>query len=513
MSKQEESEAKAKAKVESAESEAEAKPAKKSTKADDDDSKLAKKSAKADDDDVKPTKKSAKADDEDDEEDDKPAKKSKKEDVKPAKAKRTNDDDDDDEDEDDDDDVKPAKKSKFGLIVGLIIAVIMAKRAKDDDDDDDDDAEPAKKSKFGLIVGSIVAVIVIVLAGVLFFHFSGNSSITSSSKPVAAARAFSAHTVWIHYLGNASSIDKDQTISQILDFDGKGNVTVYNMPSHTTFSALRGMSDDAMIAYAKKQDRKNFDEYKKSNFDRIKDEIKDNHYAKYKKEYDNKTYDTALEKDADAAESGYYSYGFSFSGDYSSSTMSKADRIAKNGDKLRKWYEDRLPMEKFELDLINLIDNKIKSAEYRAPKPTKFTLKAETDGTGNNVSSEKLVYDYEYYYPGINLPYMLGFSSSKIKKAISDGVSSADYFAQLEKKWAEGDSISNNGRSKSDKRPLWERALYRLERDEVKLTPSDSLRQVYDMWFGGYDGLSLKVSEKSAGFMLDSANTKGIEIK
>ena len=507
MSKQEESEAEAKAKVGSAESEAEAKPAKKSTKADDDDSKPAKKSAKVDDEDVKPTKKSVKADDEDDEEDAKPAKKSKKEDVKPAKAKRAKDDDD--EDEDDDDDVKPAMKSKFGLIVGLIIAVIMAKRANDDDDD----VKPAKKSKFGLIVGLIFAVIVIVLAGVLFFHFSGNSSITSSSKPVAAARAFNAHTVWIHYLGNASSIDKDQTISQILDFDGKGNVTVYNMPSHTTFSALRGMSDDAMIAYAKKQDRKNFDEYKKSNFDRIKEEIKDNHYAKYKKEYDNKTYDTALEKDADAVESGYYSYGFSFSGDYGSSTMSKADRIAKNGDKLRKWYEDRLPMEKFELDLINLIDNKIKAAEYRAPKPSKFTLKAETDGTGNNVSSEKLVYDYEYYYPGINLPYMLGFSSSKIKKAISDGVSSADYFAQLEKKWAEGDSISNNGRDKSDKRPLWERALYRLERDEVKLTPSDSLRQVYDMWFGGYDGLSLKVSEKSAGFMLDNANTKGIEIK
>lgn len=491
MSKQEESEAEAKSKAESAEPEAEAKPTKKS--------------AKADDEDAKPAKKSAKAEADDDDDDAKPAKKSKKDDVKPAKAKRAKDDDDDD------DDVKPVKKS--------------AKSAKSDDDDEDNEdakpekkskksvAKPAKKSKFGLIVGLIFAVIVIVLAGVLFFHFSGNASITSSSKPVAAARAFNAHTVWIHYLGNASSIDKDQTISQILDFDGKGNVTVYNMPSHTTFSALRGMSDDAMIAYAKKQDRKNFDEYKKSNFDRIKDEIKDNHYAKYKKEYDNKTYDTALEKDADAAESGYYSYGFSFSGDYGSNTMSKADRIAKNGDKLRKWYEDRLPMEKFELDLINLIDNKIKSAEYRAPKPTKFTLKAETDGTGNNVSSEKLVYDYEYYYPGINLPYMLGFSSSKIKKAISDGVSSADYFAQLEKKWAEGDSISNNGRDKSDKRPLWERALYRLERDEVKLTPSDSLRQVYDMWFGGYDGLSLKVSEKSAGFMLDSANTKGIEIK
>lgn len=471
MSKQEESEAEAKAKVESAEPEAEAKPAKKSTKAE-----------VEDDEDAKPAKaKRTKADKDDDDDDDvKPAKKS---------AKSAKSDDDDDDDEDDDEDAKPAKKSKKSA------------------------AKPAKKSKFGLIVGSIVAVIVIVLAGVLFWHFKDSSSITSSSKPVAAARAFNARTVWIHYLGNASSIDKDHTISQILDFDGKGNVTVYNMPSHTTFSALRGMSDDAMIAYAKKQDRKNFDEYKKSNFDRIKDEIKDNHYAKYKKEYDNKTYDTALEKDADAAGSGYYSYGFSFSGDYSSSTMSKADRIAKNGDKLRKWYEDRLPMEKFELDLINLIDNKIKSAEYRAPKPSKFTLKAETDGTGNNVSSEKLVYDYEYYYPGINLPYMLGFSSSKIKKAISDGVSSADYFAQLEKKWAEGDSLNNNGRDKSDKRPLWERALYRLERDEVKLTPSDSLRQVYDMWFGGYDGLSLKVSEKSAGFMLDSANTKGIEIK
>ena len=480
MSKQEESEAEAKAKAESAESEAEAKPTKKSAKADDEDAKSAKKSAKAeveDDEDVKPAKaKRTKADEDDD-------------DVKPVKKSAKSAKSDDDDDDEDDEDAKPAKKSKKSA------------------------AKPAKKSKFGLIVGLIVAVIVIVLAGVLFFHFSGNSSITSSSKPVAAARAFNAHTVWIHYLGNASSIDKDQTISQILDFDGKGNVTVYNMPSHTTFSALRGMSDDAMIAYAKKQDRKNFDEYKKSNFDRIKDEIKDNHYAKYKKEYDNKTYDTALEKDADAAESGYYSYGFSFNGDYSSSTMSKADRIAKNGDKLRKWYEDRLPMEKFELDLINLIDNKIKSAEYRAPKPSKFILKAETDGTGNNVSSEKLVYDYEYYYPGINLPYMLGFSSSKIKKAISDGVSSADYFAQLEKKWAEGDSLNNNGRDKSDKRPLWERALYRLERDEVKLTPSDSLRQVYDMWFGGYDGLSLKVSEKSAGFMLDSANTKGIEIK
>lgn len=467
MSKQEESEAEAKAKVESAESEAEAKPAKKSTKAE-----------VEDDEDAKPAKaKRTKADEDDDDDDDvKPVKKS----AKSAKS-------DDDDDEEDDEDAKPAKKSKKSA------------------------AKPAKKSKFGLIVGLIVAVVVIVLAGILFWHFKDSSSITSSSKPVPAARAFNAHTVWVRYSGNASSIDKDQPISQILDFDGKGNVTVYNMPKQTKFSALRGMSDDAMIAYVKKMDRKNYDESKKSDLDRVNDEVKNNHYAKYKKEYDDKTYKTALEKDADSAESDYY-YGFGFSGS-SNGPMSAADRIAKNGDKLRKWYEDRLPAEKFELDLFNSVSNKIKAAEYRAPKPTKFTLKAETDGTGNNVSSEKLVYDYEYYYPGINLPYMLGFSSSKIKKAISDGVSSADYFAQLEKKWAEGDSLNNNGRDKSDKRPLWERALYRLERDEVKLTPSDSLRQVYDMWFGGYDGLSLKVSEKSAGFMLDSANTKGIEIK
>ena len=470
MSKQEESEAEAKAKAESAESEAEAKPTKKSAKADDEDAKSAKKSAKAE------------------VEDD--------EDAKPAKAKHTK------ADEDDDDDVKPVKKS--------------AKSAKSDDDDDDDedddeDAKPAKKSKFGLIVGSIVAVIVIVLAGVLFWHFKDSSSITSSSKPVPAARAFNAHTVWVRYSGNASSIDKDQPIAQILDFDGKGNATVYNMPKQTKFSALRGMSDDAMIAYAKKMDRKNYDESKKSDLDRVNDEVKNNHYAKYKKEYDDKTYKTALEKDADSAESDYY-YGFGFSGS-SNGPMSAADRIAKNGDKLRKWYEDRLPAEKFELDLFNSVSNKIKAAEYHAPKPAKFTLKAETDGTGNNVSGETLVYDYEHYDSGSNLSYMLNYSSSKIYKAISDGVSSADYFAQLEKKWAEGDSISNNGRDKNDKRPLWERALYRLERDEVKLTPSDSLRQVYDMWFGGYDGLSLKVSEKSAGFMLDNANTKGIEIK
>lgn len=467
MSKQEESEAEAKAKVESAESEAEAKPAKKSTKAE-----------VEDDEDAKPAKaKRTKADEDDDDDDDvKPVKKS----AKSAKS-------DDDDDEEDDEDAKPAKKSKKSA------------------------AKPAKKSKFGLIVGLIVAVVVIVLAGILFWHFKDSSSITSSSKPVPAARAFNAHTVWVRYSGNASSIDKDQPISQILDFDGKGNVTVYNMPKQTKFSALRGMSDDAMIAYVKKMDRKNYDESKKSDLDRVNDEVKNNHYAKYKKEYDDKTYKTALEKDADSAESDYY-YGFGFSGS-SNGPMSAADRIAKNGDKLRKWYEDRLPAEKFELDLFNSVSNKIKAAEYRAPKPTRFTLKAETDGTGNNVSSETLVYDYEHYDSGSNLSYMLNYSSSKIYKAISDGVSSADYFAQLEKKWAEGDSLNNNGRDKSDKRPLWERALYRLERDEVKLTPSDSLRQVYDMWFGGYDGLSLKVSEKSAGFMLDSANTKGIEIK
>ena len=404
--------------------------------------------------------------------------------------------------------VKPAKKLKKDSVKST-----EAKRAKSDDgDDEDEEAKPAKKSKFGLVMGLIVAVVVIVLAGVLFWHFKDSSSITSSSKPVPAARAFNAHTVWVRYSGNASSIDKDQPISQILDFDGKGNVTVYNMPKQTKFSALRGMSDDAMIAYAKKMDRKNYDESKKSDLDRVNNEVKNNHYDKYKKEYDDKTYKTALEKDADSAKIGYY-YGFGFSSS-SNGPMSAADRIAKNGDKLRKWYEDRLPAEKFELDLFNSVSNKIKAAEYRAPKPTKFTLKAETDGTGNNVSGETLVYDYEHYDSGSNLSYMLNYNSSKIYKAVSDGVSSADYFAQLEKKWADGNTISNSSRDKSsDKRPLWERALYRLEREELELTPSDTLRQVYDMWFGGYDGLSLKVSEKSAGFKLDSTNTKGIEIK
>ena len=102
----------------------------------------------------------------------------------------------------------------------------------------DDETGWSKLSVIIPVLAALSAIFLIVL-------FCNNGGIVNSSKPVTASQAFNARGVWFRYASNA--IGKDVRVTEILEFDGKGNVTAYHMPSGIKFASLRSIKGLSLI--------------------------------------------------------------------------------------------------------------------------------------------------------------------------------------------------------------------------------------------------------------------------
>lgn len=421
----------------------------------------------------------------------------------------------------------------------------------------DDETGWSKLSVIIPVLAALSAIFLIVL-------FCNNGGIVNSSKPVTASQAFNARGVWFRYASNA--IGKDVRVTEILEFDGKGNVTAYHMPSGIKFASLRSIKGDAIIDFAKQQDRKAFMASKEEAVERVYDKQASALYEKLQREYDKKTYESALAANVDGG--GKKSLSSKANSDNTTSndkaqaggehdsvspnspngannpsnpnhpatidganatsdkdhsaaaatatattttTASAASRIAKSESKLRAWYELKIKVAKLRLEVSKLMQRKLDVIAYHAPKPTRFVLKADTDNIGAPVKAETLWYDSEVYrVKGLA---KLKFDDKDIERAVKAGTSVAGYLANLEKKWSDPEfGLNNSDISSHDDRPLWERISYHINRTELPLVPN-AKQPIYDMWFAGFGRLVLRVGVQSAGFMLDPVNTKAIDNK
>ncbi|GGI13963.1 hypothetical protein GCM10007377_08560 [Galliscardovia ingluviei] len=87
---------------------------------------------------------------------------------------------------------------------------------------------------------------------------------TEENKAISASEAFSEKGIW--YFGSGSSnIGKDTVIDAMFVSDGKGNLTIYQVPDEHSelfkISDLRGKKDDEIIEFAGKNAQKKLDEY------------------------------------------------------------------------------------------------------------------------------------------------------------------------------------------------------------------------------------------------------------
>lgn len=290
----------------------------------------------------------------------------------------------------------------------------------------------------------------------------GTNDVKSASEPLAVSQAFGQKSVWVQYNKN-DAIEKDGEIDRILAFDGKGNVTAYQCDG-ATFADLNGKSDDEIVEMAKEQDKKVFDTERQDALDSTAPAIEhiQSAYDALKDEYDSGTYTSWL-------------------GGSAPSDLTDADL-----EQTKSIYNQTLSELEALLNAAKDGQAATKSATYQEPKAQPYTLRIETDGTGNNTQSETISFDapsYSFY------------------KAQLGHIGESDYEEQTPA------DVLNWGINVS-----WAEAGKAIRNERIELFSPVNKQTVYDTTFAGFSGLATIVNENHAGFVLDTPDTKGIEV-
>ena len=290
----------------------------------------------------------------------------------------------------------------------------------------------------------------------------GANDVKSASEPLAVSQAFGQKSVWVQYNKN-DAIEKDGEIDRILVFDGKGNVTAYQCDG-ATFADLNGKSDDEIVEMAKEQDKEVFDTKRQDALDSTAPAIEriQSVYDTLKDEYDSGTYTSWL-------------------GGSALSDLTDADL-----EQTKSIYNQTLSELEALLNAAKDGQAATKSATYQEPKAQPYTLRIETDGTGNNTQSETTSFDapsYSFY------------------KAQLGHMGESDYEEQTPAdvlNWGINVSYTEAGKA--------------IRNERIELFSPVNKQTVYDTTFAGFSGLATIVNENHAGFVLDTPDTKGIEV-
>lgn len=290
----------------------------------------------------------------------------------------------------------------------------------------------------------------------------GTNDVKSASEPLAVSQAFGQKSVWAQYNKN-DAIEKDGEIDRILVFDGNGNVTAYQCDG-ATFADLNGKSDDEIVEMAKEQDKKVFDTERKDALDSTAPAIEhiQSAYDALKDEYDSGTYTSWL-------------------GGSALSDLTDADL-----EQTKSIYNQTLSELEALLNAAKDGQAATKSATYQEPKAQPYTLHIETDGTGNNTQSETISFDapsYSFY------------------KAQLGHMGESDYEEQTPAdvlNWGINVSYTEAGKA--------------IRNERIELFSPVNKQTVYDTTFAGFSGFATIVNENHAGFVLDTPDTKGIEV-
>ena len=239
-----------------------------------------------------------------------------------------------------------------------------------------------------------------------------------TNEAIPASTAFGHKSVWMVYDGN-KQIGKDTSVERVLVFDGNGNVTVYD----TKYVWMNGGTSYVDVTFGDLDGMSN-------------DEIIDLAKKKDRERFDATKQSAIDETNEDIEEA-------TSPPDYAANEAA--------GQKVNE------------------------AAEYQEPKAVPFTLKLETDGTGNSAASETLSFEHQ-------------------------SLNSSHFYS--------GSHIGSHPDIYADE------ALYETEQVDIDLSaPTYSTTQtVYGTTFGGYSGLATVVNEGHAGFTWDTPDAEGIEV-
>lgn len=276
----------------------------------------------------------------------------------------------------------------------------------------------------------------------------GKGNVKTAKEPVPASKAFNQEGVWF-YIGNDGIISKDEIISDTLVFDGKGNVTSYQCND--------GRGNRLTLADLKELSEDEIVTLAKEQDKKIFDERQKAEADDIQKTIDSRqgTYDREKEElDSKSYKSARGLGAFCF---YSDEDFSSNPKVIAE---VEEYYNEQLTETDNQIKELTSRKEAIDKLEYKEPVAQPFALHVKTDNSGNATQEENISYTYSTVSWG-NEEKTAGYSDSE---------------------------------------------------ESIKLYFDYGLGTVYDMNFRGFSSMVTLVSEDHAGFMMDTPDTKGIEV-
>lgn len=185
--------------------------------------------------------------------------------------------------------------------------------------------------------------------------------VKTAKEPISASEAFNQEGIWF-YMGNDGKVGKDENISSILVFDGKGNVTDYDC-STLTFSDLKELSNDEIISLAKKLDKDVFE----SDISNLKSSI------------DKEITNVSETKGAIVNE------------------MNEVKELEPDkSSEIEEFYSEDIDLLQVDLNNLDNLLAEVSNLKYKEPDAVPYTIHIETDTSGNNTKEETLSFEKKY---------------------------------------------------------------------------------------------------------------------
>ena len=246
---------------------------------------------------------------------------------------------------------------------------------------------------------------------------SNGTTSNTSDTAIPVSEAFSEEGIWFY---SNEPVTKDAVIHAILVFDGNGNVTRYDT-GNLKFGDLRDLSEDEILELAKEKDKESFEHEMQSIAD-------------------------------------------------------KGDRVIEEIERSIEYSTDPefIAERQESLTANQLMRSKAEPSEYKEPQANPFTLKIETDGTGNQTAKETIEYSYTKIYFTGEMTYCFN----------------TDLTMEQGEEWTP----------------------YRETNSTITLYPSAGTMTVYDMQFISSGYLSQKIEGEHPGFVLDTPDAEGVKV-
>lgn len=256
--------------------------------------------------------------------------------------------------------------------------------------------------------------------------------------PVPASEAFKNQKIWYYVSPTHNMIEKDTRVLGVFIFDENDKVTVYHSLS-LEMKDFKDLEDTEVLELVKAHHKEAFEK------------LKQERIAFFDESID--SYQEMLHLDIDDKDG--------------------IDTI---------------------IEVLSKLRTKIENAVYVEPEAVDYRLEATTDGSGNFIEDERLIFQGEEHWSGNHASFLVKHIGEVAPETTSEAIIEG----------MENELTANNW--------SFDKILYTPKEYSISLQPQYAGSQVYEKFYMGYEDIVTEVATDFPGFTFDLVGAEGVEI-